>query len=64
MKRKLILIAAVLALVAGAGAYYALVPGHVPEGQPPVARLDPGAFEQQFRAASTTTRVLALLSPT
>jgi hypothetical protein len=64
MKRKAIIIAVVLAALAGGAAYYRYIPGRTPAGQPPVARLDPSSFDQQFRAASADTRVLALLSPT
>jgi len=65
MKRKpIIIIAAVLAVLAGGSAYYRYFPGRTPAGQPPVARLDPASFDQQFRAASGDTRVLVLLSPT
>jgi hypothetical protein len=65
VKRKpIIIIAAVLAVLAGGAAYYRYFPGRTPAGQPPVARLDPASFDWQFRAASADTRVLALLSPT
>jgi len=63
MKIKAAIIAIVLAL-AGALAYYRFMPGHTPAGQPPLADLDPGSFERQFRAAASGTRILVMLSPT
>lgn len=64
MKRKTIIwIVLAIALVALA-AYYRYVPGRTPPGQPALASLDPVTFEQQFRAASSQTRLLVMLSPT
>ena len=63
MKPKFWVLAIVIAALA-AGAYFALVPGHTPAGQPPLANFDRAAFDQQFRAAAGETRLLAMLSPT
>jgi hypothetical protein len=63
MKPKFWALMLVIALLA-AGAYYAFVPGHTPAGQPPLAKFERTAFDQQFRAAVTETRLLVLLSPT
>jgi hypothetical protein len=62
-RRSLLAGAAALALL-GAAAYFRYSPGRTPAGQPPLANLDPAAFEQQFRAAEAGPRVLVLLSPT
>jgi len=64
VRKKLLVILAIFIALACAAAYYAYVPGRVPNGQAPVARLDPTAFESQFRAASNETRLLVMLSPT
>lgn len=63
MKRKTIVLAALLLVLAGL-AYFRYVPGRTPAGQPPLQNLDPQSFEQQFRAAAGQTRVLVMLSPT
>ena len=64
MRRKLVIIVVAVLILAGAAAYYALVPGRAPAGQPPLAALDSPSFDQQFHAASASTRVLVMLSPT
>ena len=63
MKRKLIVMVAVLAALLSAAAYYRYIPGQAPTGQPPLANFDQASFQQQFRAAAGP-RVLVLLSPT
>lgn len=64
MNRKSIFWTALAVLLVALAVYYRYVPGHTPPGQPALARLDPVTFEQQFRAASSQTRVLVMLSPT
>jgi len=64
MRRKLVIIVVAALILAGGAAYYALAPGRAPEGQPPLATLDTLSFDQQFKAASGSTRVLVMLSPT
>ena len=63
MRRKLVIVV-VAVLILTAAAYYALVPGRAPAGQPPLSELDTQSFDQQFKAASASTRVLVMLSPT
>jgi len=61
-------IAAVGLLAAGlAIAWFQLAPRRVPDGQPPLARLDPSsldAFRDTFNAHDDEVRLLVLLSPT
>jgi hypothetical protein len=64
MKSRWLLIGLLIVALAGWAAYSHYVPGHAPPEQPPVANLDPSAFEQQFRAAASSTRILAFFSPT
>ena len=64
MKRRSIVVAAVVLALLGAAAYYRYAPGQVPAGQSPLTNLDQASFEQQFRAAAAGPRVLVLLSPT
>jgi hypothetical protein len=64
MRRKLVLLVFAVLILAGGAAYYVLVPGHAPAGQSPLAALDTVGFDQQFKAASGSTRVLVMLSPT
>jgi hypothetical protein len=64
MKHKRLVIAILLLALAGWAAYSRYVPGRTPPGQPPLAKLDPMSFEEQFRAASADMRVLVLVSPT
>ena len=64
MKTRTVVIVVLLVAIAGWAAYTRYVPGRAPQGQPPLADLDPGAFDSQFRAASADTRLLVLLSPT
>ena len=64
MKRKSIVIAAVVLALLGAAAYYRYAPGQAPAGQSPLANFDQASFQQQFSAAAAGPRVLVLLSPT
>ena len=48
-------------------AYYTYAPRHVPDGQPPLARIVPQNFsdlQRQFNEGSDQARILVLLSPT
>ena len=71
MKRILAILTLVIlgAFLIGAGwvAYHIYAPRRTPAGQPPLTRLTAetlGGFRDAFNAASGTTRVLAMLSPT
>jgi len=64
MRRKLVIVVVAVLILTAAAAYYALVPGRAPAGQPPLSELDTLSFDQQFKAASASTRVLVMLSPT
>lgn len=64
MNRALYFILAVTLAFLGVGAYFKYAPGHSPAGQPPLANFEPQSFQQQFNAAASQTRILALLSPT
>ena len=63
--RRILLLIAVLAAIAGAYAYFGT--HYVPSGQPPLATLDAGsigALRDDFNRAAGETRILVLLSPT
>jgi hypothetical protein len=67
MNKKLLAIGAMLALAAGAAAWYVWGPAATPAGQPPLVRLDAARFaelKEQFNRADSSVRVVALLSPT
>jgi hypothetical protein len=64
MKSRGLVTGILLLALAGWAAYSHYVPGHAPPGQPPVDKLHPADFEQQFRAAASATRILAFFSPT
>lgn len=67
MKKALIILAAIVALVAGLAAWYARQPRRTPPGQPPLKSLDPANladFERAFNKSSASARLVLLLSPT
>ena len=67
MRKKLVLAFALLAVLAGLGAFHQYAPRHTPRGQPPLARIDPASFHRlrdAFNAAEDSTRILLLFSPT
>lgn len=67
LKAAAVAIVGAVLLAGGAFAYLRYAPRRTPEGQPPLAVLqegDPRPFEAAFDAATDSTRVVALLSPT
>lgn len=67
MKRKLPILAALLALAAASIAWYVWGPATAPVGQEPLLALTTENLEQfraEFNAASDRPRIVALLSPT
>jgi hypothetical protein len=67
LKAAAVAVAGVVVVVAGGYAYLRYAPRRTPEGQPPLAVLQEGdlkPFEDAFNAATDSTRIVALLSPT
>jgi hypothetical protein len=55
------------ALAAGGAVFYLTRPAHAPAGQPPLVEISGqslGALKTEFNRASSTLRIILLLSPT
>lgn len=66
MKKKLIILGVVVAILLGA-VYFLRGPGNVPAGQKPlttIASANSGVFESAFDADANLPRLVLLLSPT
>jgi len=67
LKAAAIAVAGAVVVVAGGLTYIRYAPRRTPEGQPPLAVLQEGdlkPFEDAFDAATDSTRIVTLLSPT
>jgi hypothetical protein len=67
MKRSIVIVAVVLALLVPGAAWYLWGPAQVPDGQPALVALTPGNFaelKKEFNDNATKVRVVVLLSPT
>jgi len=64
MKKKRLILAAVLAAIVGFAAWDHFAPVITPPGQPPLAELQLANLREQFNAASGCVRLVVLLSPT
>jgi hypothetical protein len=67
MRKTFRVLAAALVIAGLFGAYYVYAPRHTPEGQPPLATIQPvnfADFQKLFNEAGDQTRMLVLLSPT
>lgn len=63
----MIAVAGAILVAAGGFTYVRYAPRRTPEGQPPLVVLQEGdlkPFEDAFNAATHSTRIVALLSPT
>jgi hypothetical protein len=67
MKKALIILVAIVAVVAGVAAWYAHQPRQTPAGQPPLDFLNAQSiadFEKAFNASPSSVHLVLLLSPT
>jgi hypothetical protein len=67
MKKALVILAVVVALVVGLASWMALQPRGTPTGQPPLESLNPqnfADFVRAFNSSAQSVRLLLLLSPT
>jgi len=67
LKAGVVAVAGAILVAGGAFAFLRYAPRRTPEGQPPLGVLQEGdlkPFEDAFNAATQSTRIVALLSPT
>jgi hypothetical protein len=67
MKKALIILVGIVAVVAGIAVWYAHQPRRAPAGQPPLDSLSPNNvsdFKQAFNSSPSSVRLVLLLSPT